>query len=133
MEGRPDHYIHRACQPRSNSINRGQTCTASGECGNRTSITPPGWLSSKESPCRCRRCEFSLWIGKTLWRRKWQLTPVFLPGKSCGQRSLAGYSPWSHKRVGHDLAAKQPQNPRARASLTEEPCPVQYSLANGHV
>ena len=31
------------------------------------------------------------------WRRKWHPTPVFLPGKSHGQRSLAGYSPWSHK------------------------------------
>ena len=33
------------------------------------------------------------------WRRKWQPTPVFLPGKSQGQRSLVGYSPWGHKRV----------------------------------
>ena len=33
------------------------------------------------------------------WRRKWHPTPVFLPGKSHGQRSLAGYSPWIHKRV----------------------------------
>ena len=32
-----------------------------------------------------------------LWRRKWQLTPVPLPGKSHGQRSLVGYSPWGHK------------------------------------
>ena len=31
------------------------------------------------------------------WRRKWQLTPGFLPGKSHGQKSLAGYSPWGHK------------------------------------
>ena len=31
------------------------------------------------------------------WRRKWQLTPVFLPGKSHGQRSLAGYNPWGRK------------------------------------
>ena len=31
------------------------------------------------------------------WRRKWQPTPVFLPGKSHGQRSLAGYSPWGRK------------------------------------
>ena len=30
---------------------------------------------------------------KSFWRRKWQLTPVFLPGKSHGQRSLVGYSP----------------------------------------
>ena len=32
-----------------------------------------------------------------LWRRKWQPTPVFLPGKSHGWRSLLGYSPWGHK------------------------------------
>ena len=31
------------------------------------------------------------------WRRKWQPTPVFLPGKSQGQRGLVGYSPWGHK------------------------------------
>ena len=30
------------------------------------------------------------------WRRAWQPTPVFLPGESCGQRSVAGYSPWGH-------------------------------------
>ena len=35
------------------------------------------------------------------WRRKWQPTPVILPGKSHGQRSQAGYSPWGSKRVGH--------------------------------
>ena len=34
---------------------------------------------------------------KIPWSRKWQLTPVFLPGKSHGQRSLAGYSPWGRK------------------------------------
>ena len=41
-------------------------------------------------------------IRKIPWRRKWQPTPVFLPGRSHGKRSLAGYSPWGHKRVGHD-------------------------------
>ena len=35
--------------------------------------------------------------GKIPWRRKWQPTPVLLPGKSHRQRSLAGYSPWGHK------------------------------------
>ena len=35
--------------------------------------------------------------GKIPWRRKWQPTPVFLPGESHGQRSLAGYSPWGCK------------------------------------
>ena len=37
------------------------------------------------------------WAGKIPWRRKWQPAPVFLPGKSHGQRILAGYKPWSHR------------------------------------
>ena len=41
------------------------------------------------------------------WRRKWQPTPVFLPGKFHGQSSLVGYSLWGHKGVGHDWATKQ--------------------------
>jgi len=40
---------------------------------------------------------FDLWDRKIPWRRKWQPTPVFLPGKSHGQRSLVGYSPWGRK------------------------------------
>ena len=40
-------------------------------------------------------------------RRKWQPTPVFLPGKSHGQRSQAGYGPWGHKRVRHNIATKR--------------------------
>ena len=44
---------------------------------------------------------------KTHWSRNWQSTPVFLPEKFHGQRSLAGYSPWGCKKVGHDLATKQ--------------------------
>jgi len=38
-------------------------------------------------------------VGKSPWRRKWQHTPVFLPGKSHEQRSLVGYSPWGHKEL----------------------------------
>ena len=44
------------------------------------------------------------WVGKMPWSRKQQTTPVFLPGKSHGQRSLVGYSPWNGKsqsRVGN--------------------------------
>ena len=57
----------------------------------------PRWLSGKEFSCQCRKRRFDPWIGKILWRRKWQPTPVFLPGKSHGQRSLVGYSPWGCK------------------------------------
>ena len=42
-----------------------------------------------------------------LWRRKWQPTPVFLPGEPHGQRSLEGYSPSGPKRIGHNLVTKQ--------------------------
>ena len=41
-----------------------------------------------------RRLGFDPWVGKIPWRRKWQPTPVFLPGKSYEQGSLADYSPW---------------------------------------
>ena len=42
-------------------------------------------------------------------RRQWQPSPIFLPGKSHGKRSLVGYSPQCHRRVGHNLATKQQQ------------------------
>ena len=63
-----------------------------------------GRNSGKEPACQCRRCKrhrFNPWVGKIPWRRVVQPTLVFLPGKSHGQRSLAGYSPWGC-RVGYD-------------------------------
>ena len=57
----------------------------------------PRQHSCKESSCHCRRHKrdgFDPWVGKILWRRKWQSTPVFLSGKSRGQRSQMGYSLW---------------------------------------
>jgi len=57
----------------------------------------PRWHSGKEIACQCRRhekCGFDPWVRKIPCRRKWQPTPVLLPGKSHGQRSLAGYIPW---------------------------------------
>ena len=48
----------------------------------KTRWTSP-WLSSKDPPaCQCRRHRFDPWLGKIPWRRKWQPTPAFLPGKS---------------------------------------------------
>ena len=58
----------------------------------------------KESVCQYRRHTrhgFDPWVGKIPWRRKWQLVPVFLPGKFHGQRRLAGCSLLSC-RVGSD-------------------------------
>ena len=56
-----------------------------------------GYSSGKERRCQCRRHKghwFNPWVKKIPWRREWQLTPVFWPGESHGQRSLVGYSPW---------------------------------------
>ena len=52
-----------------------------------------------KNPPAMKRCSFNSWVGKILWSRKWQPTPVFMPEKSHGQRSLAGYSPWHHKEL----------------------------------
>ena len=46
---------------------------------------------------QCGRLGFDPWVGNFPWRRKWQPTPVVLPGKSRGRRSLVGYSPWGRK------------------------------------
>ena len=62
----------------------------SGAGGKRT------WLPVQEM----KRCGFSPWVRKIPRRRARQPTPVFLPGESHGQRSLMGYSPWSHKESG---------------------------------
>ena len=50
---------------------------------------------------------FNPWIQTIAWGRKLQPTPVFLPGKSHGRRSLMGYRPLGHKRVRHNLGTKQ--------------------------
>ena len=55
-------------------------------------------------------CGFDPWVGKITWRRAWQYTPVFLPGKSHRQRSLAS-SLSMDTRVRHDLATKSPSYP----------------------
>ena len=57
----------------------------------------PWWLIRIESSYQCRGGMFDPWIRKMPWRRKWQPTPVFLPGKSHGQKSLVRYSPWGLK------------------------------------
>ena len=66
---------------------------------------------------QCRRCGFDPWVGKILWKRKWQPTPVFLPGKSHGHRrlqfcSLSVAHRWATvhgvAKVGQDLVTKPP-------------------------
>ena len=63
----------------------------------------PRWGIHLSTPEMQETQVWSLGREDLLWR-KWHPTPVFLPGESHGQRSLAGYSPWGH-RVGHSWAA----------------------------
>ena len=109
----------------------------------------PWWLSGKESACQCGRCGFSPWVGKIPWRRKWQPTPVFLPGKSHGQRSLVGYSPWGckewdmteqhqalselslGKRVGFCLADEGGKACRQRAAYRQKPRGLEHPRQGG--
>ena len=61
----------------------------------------PGGTSGKEPTCQRRRQESQvLFLGQeNALEEGMQLTPVFLPGKSHGQRSPAGYSPWGHNAL----------------------------------
>ena len=57
------------------------------------------WLKGKEPACQHRRCKrhgFDPWVRNIPWRRKWQPTPVFLPGESHGQKSIVGCRLWGH-------------------------------------
>ena len=60
---------------------------------NNSIIFSSRWLRWERICLQCRRLGFDPWVGKIPWRRKWQPTPVFLPGEFHGQRSLVGYSP----------------------------------------
>ena len=100
-------------------------CIQTGWSGDEASNGPPATLSGAPAPCcpalsmlgvslghpgfvsepslflpvNVWRCKFDPCVGKVPWRRAWKPTPVFLPGESHGQRSLAGYSPWGHKEL----------------------------------
>ena len=60
------------------------------------------WLSGKESNHQAGDMgSIHPWVGKIPWRRKWQPTPLFMPGKLYGQRSLVSYSPWHSLATEH--------------------------------
>ena len=67
------------------------------------------WLSGKESACSAGDTGLIARSGRSPCRRKWQLTPVFLPGKFYGQKRLADCSPRCRRRVGRNLATKPQQ------------------------
>ena len=67
------------------------------EQDNPTGGFPSGSVVKNPLPVQeIQETQFNPWVRKIPWRRKWLSMPVFLPGESHGQRSLAGYSPWGH-------------------------------------
>ena len=73
-------------------------CTSESLGSNTSSLGLPWWLRGWRVSLQCGRPGFDSWVRKIPWRRKWQSTPVFLPGKSHGQRGLVGDSPWGHTK-----------------------------------
>ena len=59
----------------------------------------PGGSDSMESACSAENLGLIPGVGKIPWRKEWLSTSVFFPGEFHGQRSLAGYSPWSRKEL----------------------------------
>ena len=77
-------------------VHRGHTRTGT-ETATHSISSFPGGSVVKNPSCQCRRWGFRLWVRKIPWRRKWQPTPVSLPGKFHGQRWLVDYSPWGRE------------------------------------
>ena len=62
----------------------------------------PGGSDGRGPACQCRRPRFNPWVGKMPWRRRWQPTPVFLPGESSGTEEPGGLQSTGSGRIGHD-------------------------------
>ena len=75
----------------------------------------PWWLRQERIGLPYRRPGFDPWVGKIPWRREWQPTPVFLPGKFQGQRSLADYSPQGRKQS--DMTEQLTYSPQIFSSI----------------
>ena len=75
---------HHLQKPQHKELRRASLVVQTGKC------LPTTWIPG-----------FEPWVRKISWRRKWKSTPVFLPGRVHGWRSLADYSPWG-RRIGHD-------------------------------
>ena len=64
----------------------------------------PWWLRQYSVCLQCRRPRFNPWVGKISQRRKWQPTPVFLPGKISWTEEPGGLQAMGSQTVGHDWA-----------------------------
>ena len=90
-------------------------------------ISSASLVAQTVSVClQCGRPGLDPWVGKIPWRRKWQPTPVLLPGKFCGLRNLVGYSPWGH-RVGPDWVTSVTHS-AAHSTHLQKHCSIVRSL-----
>ena len=92
----------------------------------------PWWFTQLRSGLQCRRLRpgFDPWIGTIPWSRKWQPTPVFLPGEFHGQRSLVGCSPWGRREsdtAEHTITAGR------RGGTWHSLCPVRTQQEGSHL
>ena len=101
---------------------------------NWTSLSKPvgllRYLSGKEPTCQWRKCKiwgFDPWVRKIPWSRNRWSTPVLSPGKSQGQRSLVGYSPWGHKDSD---TTEHKASMRIQTHTNSNPTPVPYAEIN---
>ena len=96
-------YIIFRCNPIASLLTEGRFSTiwTTREVLNRLQYSVnrgfPGGSDNKESACNAGGPGFDPWVGKILWKREWQPTPLFLPGEFHGYRSLVGWSPWGCK------------------------------------
>ena len=81
-------------------------------------LNVPGGSVEENMPTNAGDMDSIPGSGKFPWRRKWQPTPVFLPGEYHGQRSLVGYSPWGHKRLEYDLNNNNSNNNKLCISIS---------------
>ena len=85
------------------------------------------WLAFQSR--KCKRCGFGPWMGKIPWEGEWQPTPMVLPEKSHGQRSLAGYSPWAWLSMNALRLLLQKSRTRGLVQgFSDEVCFDQYLL-----
>ena len=81
-------------------MGEGSVSSAARETGGSQVSSNPTFIPPGEALFLCFDLFHYHWVGKISWRRKWQSTPVFLPGKFRGQRSLLGYM--GLQNVRHD-------------------------------
>ena len=83
-------------------------------------FSPSPWTSLVAQTLKHLPTMQETWVGKISWRRKWQPTPVLLPGKSHGLRNLVGYSSWGHKES--DPTEELPFLPFLPPPVSNSPC-----------